>query len=74
VPTIYHRARLVRVGTLSLCPPYRLLPRLRSRHEPTGALDPLALAWRSSIPETAVIETMGRGVLDTRMRGYDDLK
>ena len=27
---------------------------------------------RSSIPETAVIESISRGVLDTRLRGYDD--
>ncbi len=26
---------------------------------------------RSSIPETAVIEPRGHGVLDTRLRGYD---
>jgi len=26
-----------------------------------------------SIPETAAIEPMGRGVLDTRLRGYDGL-
>jgi hypothetical protein len=26
---------------------------------------------RSSIPEAAVIETIGRSVLDTRLRGYD---
>jgi hypothetical protein len=30
-----------------------------------------ALTGRSSIPETAAIEPMGRGVLDTRLRGYD---
>jgi hypothetical protein len=24
VPTIYHRAELLMVGTLSLCPPYEL--------------------------------------------------
>ena len=28
---------------------------------------------RSSIPETPAIEPMGRDVLDTRMRGYDEL-
>jgi hypothetical protein len=28
---------------------------------------------RSSIPETSVIESISRGVLDTRLRGYDDL-
>jgi hypothetical protein len=28
---------------------------------------------RSSIPETLMIESIGRGVLDTRLRGYDDL-
>jgi hypothetical protein len=27
---------------------------------------------RSSIPETAVMESIGRGVLDPRMRGDDD--
>jgi hypothetical protein len=27
---------------------------------------------RSSIPEAAVIEPISRGVLDTRLRGYDD--
>jgi hypothetical protein len=27
---------------------------------------------RSSIPEAAVIESISRGVLDTRLRGYDD--
>jgi hypothetical protein len=27
---------------------------------------------RSSIPETAVIRPISRGVLDTRLRGYDD--
>jgi hypothetical protein len=26
---------------------------------------------RSSIPEASVIESIGRGVLDTRLRGYD---
>jgi hypothetical protein len=28
---------------------------------------------RSSIPQTAMIEPRSRGLLDTRMRGYDDL-
>ncbi len=28
---------------------------------------------RSSIPETYTIEPISRGVLDTRLRGYDDL-
>jgi hypothetical protein len=28
---------------------------------------------RSSIPETSMMEPRGRGVLDTRMRGYDEV-
>jgi hypothetical protein len=28
---------------------------------------------RSSIPETSMIEPISRGVLDTRLRGYDEL-
>jgi hypothetical protein len=31
-----------------------------------------AKAGRSSIPEAAAMESKRRGVLDTRLRGYDD--
>ena len=31
MPTIYHRVRLLMVGTLSLCPPYELSPSLRAK-------------------------------------------
>jgi hypothetical protein len=31
------------------------------------------LTGRPSIPEAAVIEPISRGVLDTRIRGYDDV-
>src|SRR5205807_1316669 len=44
-------------------------------HIPSSSPALCAIAhWggRPGIPETAVIESIGRGVLDTRMRGHDD--
>jgi hypothetical protein len=49
-------------------------PREREHILKSSALCAIA-HWggRSSIPETPMIESIGRSVLDTRIRGYDDL-
>ena len=43
----------------------------RTQTTPHSQLSSSGLTGRSSIPETAVIESIGRGVLDARMRGHD---
>ena len=60
-------------GTSSCKPRAQCVARMRSDiWSSSSALRAIA-RWggRSSIPETAVMEAIGRGVLDTRLRGYD---
>ena len=52
-------------------PRAQCVARMQTHVQSTHTSSSPAKAGRSSIPEAAVIESRSRGVLDTRLRGYD---